>query len=125
MGILSRIFAKPEDASKVIDGAVKGLDKMFFTKEEKAEANQKLSEWYLKYLAATDGQNIARRLIAMIVVGLWAFLVIFGVVIRWFNEKMSDFVFEVLTEVVMTPFSIVIGFYFLTHAVRSYTSSKK
>jgi hypothetical protein len=125
MGILSRIFAKPEDATKLIDGAVAGLDKMFFTKEEKAEANQKLSEWYLKYLAATDGQNVARRLIAMIVVALWAFLVLFGVAIRWFNDKMSDFVFEVLTEVVMTPFSIVVGFYFLTHAVRSYTSSKK
>lgn len=125
MGILSRIFAKPEDASKVIDGAVKGLDKIFFTKEEKAEANQKLSEWYLKYLAATESQNIARRFIAMVVVLLWALLTVFGVVVRWFNDAMSDFVFKVLTEVVMTPFSIVVGFYFLTHAVRSYTSSKK
>jgi len=61
MGILNRIFAKPEDASKVIDGALKGFDKMFFTKEERSEASQKLSNWYLKYLAATEGQNIARR----------------------------------------------------------------
>jgi cation transport ATPase len=125
MGILSRIFAKPEDASKVIDGAVAGFDKMFFTKEEKAEANQKLSEWYLKYLAATESQNIARRFIAMVVVLLWALMTVFGVAVRWFNNEMSDFVFKILTEVVMTPFSIVVGFYFLTHAVRSYTSSKK
>ena len=66
MGILSRIFAKPEDASKVIDGAVKGLDAIFFTKEEKSRANQKLSDWYLKYLTATESQNLARRFIAMV-----------------------------------------------------------
>ena len=120
MSIFKRIFAKPEDVSKVVDGAVKGLDKIFFTKEEKAEANQKLSDWYLKYLAATDGQNLARRFIAMIIVMLWAVLVVTGVAIRWFNEKISDFIFSVLTDIVMTPFSIVIGFYFLTHAVRAY-----
>ena len=124
MNIFKRIFAKPEDVSKVVDGAVKGLDKMFFTNEEKAEANQKLYEWYLKYLAATDGQNIARRFIAMVVVLLWALLVVFGVIVRWFNESMSDFVFKVLVDVVMTPFSIVIGFYFLTHVVRSYQKGK-
>ena len=121
MSIFKRIFTKPEDATKIIDGAVSGLDKMFFTQEEKAEANQKLSEWYLKWLAATDSQSIARRFIAMVVVLLWAALIVFGVAIRWFHETMSDFIFEVLTEVVMTPFSIVIGFYFLTHAVRAYT----
>jgi len=120
LSIFKRIFAKPEDVSKVVDGAVKGLDKIFFTKEEKAEANQKLSDWYLKYLAATDGQNLARRFIAMIIVMLWAVLVVTGVAIRWFNEKISDFIFSVLTDIVMTPFSIVIGFYFLTHAVRAY-----
>ena len=121
MGILSRIFAKPEDASKVIDGAVKGIDAIFFTKEEKSAANQKLSDWYLKYLAATESQNLARRFIAMVVVLLWAALVILGVIVRWFNESMSDFIFKILVDVVMTPFSIVIGFYFLTHAVRAYS----
>ncbi len=124
MGILRRIFTRPEDASKVIDGAVKGIDAIFFTAEEKSQANQKLSDWYLKYLSATDGQNLARRFIAMIVVLLWAALVVLGVAVRWFDEKMSDFVFKVLVDVVMTPFSIVIGFYFLTHAVRAYTGKK-
>lgn len=124
MGILSRIFAKPEDATKIIDSAVKGLDAIFFTQEEKSVANQKLSEWYLKYLAATESQNLARRFIAMVVVLLWALLVVLGIMIRWFNESMSDFIFKILVDVVMTPFSIVIGFYFLTHAVRAYTNKK-
>ncbi len=132
MNILKRIFTSPSDVTKIIEGASKGLDKMFFTQEEKSEANQKLSEWYLKYLAATEGQNIARRFIAMIVVFLWAILVVLGIILRIVEEwlhwgfevksyEMSDFIFKVLVDVVMTPFSIVIGFYFLTHAVRAYT----
>ncbi len=125
MNILKRIFASSEDVSKIVDGAVAGMDKMFFTKEEKAEANQKLSEWYLKYLAATESQNLARRFIAMIVVGLWATLVVIGVTVRMFNEGMSDFIFRVLTEVVMTPFSIIIGFYFLAHVTRTYVNGKQ
>jgi len=120
MGILRRIFSRPEDATKIIDGATKGLDKIFFTKEERADANIKLSEWYLKYLSATEGQNLARRFIAIIVVAIWGTLVVFGVAVRWISYEMSDFVFRVLTDIVMTPFSIVIGFYFLTHAVRTY-----
>ena len=125
MGILNRIFATPEDGRKIVDTASKGLDALFFTNEEKSQANQKLSDWYLKYLAATEGQNIARRFIAIIVVLLWAFLVIFGVAVRWVSFELSDFVFKILTEVIMTPFSIVIGFYFLTHAMRSYGGGKR
>lgn len=125
MNILKRIFASPDDATKVIDSATKGLDKLFFTKEEKADANAKLSEWYLKYLAATESQNIARRFIAIIVVFLWALLVVFGVAIRWLSYEMSDFIFKVLTDVIMQPFSIVIGFYFLTHVLRTYNGKKK
>jgi len=124
MGILKRIFGRPEDASKIIDGATAGLDKIFFTKEERADANQKLSDWYLKYLAATEGQNLARRFIALLVVGLWVVLILFGVVVRYFSVDYSEFVFTVLVEVVMQPFSIIIAFYFLTHTVRTYMKGK-
>ncbi len=120
ISIVKRIFSRPKDASTIIDGAVKGLDKMFFTKEERADANQKLSEWYLKYLAATQSQNLARRFIAMLVVGLWVLLVISGVAIRSISVEYSEYIFKVLTEIVMQPFSIIIGFFFLAHVVRSY-----
>jgi hypothetical protein len=124
MGILSKIFGDKDNLDKLTDGAVHGLDKIFFTKEEKAEANQKLSEWYLKYLAATQPQNVARRVIAFIVVGLWAILVLLGVLIKWFNDAYATYVFEVLAEIVMNPFLMIMGFYFLTHAVRAYRNGK-
>ena len=118
--ILGAIFGSSKNTETVVDGAVKGLDKMFFTKEERSEANQKLSEWYLKYLAATQPQNIARRFIAVIVTLLWSALIIAGIVVRWWSYEASDYVFKILGEIVMQPFSIIIGFYFLTHAVRAY-----
>ena len=122
--ILGAIFGSSKNTETVVDGAVKGLDKMFFTQEERSEANQKLSEWYLKYLSATQPQNIARRFIAVVITLLWAFLIVAGIVIRWWSYEASDYVSAVLTDVVMQPFSIVIGFYFLTHAMRAYKGEK-
>ena len=120
MGWLSKIFGNEKQLDKLTTGAVSGLDKMFFTKEEKADANQKLSEWYLRYLEATQPQNVARRVIAFIVVGLWALLVLVGVAAQLFDAPYAKYVFEVLAEVVMNPFLLIVGFYFLTHTVRAY-----
>ncbi len=125
MGLLAKIFGDKDQLDKLTDGAVNGLDKIFFTKEEKAEANQKLSEWYLKYLNATQPQNVARRMIAFIVVGLWALLVLMGVAVKWINDAYAEYIFTVLGEIVMNPFLVIVGFYFLTHTVRAYQENKK
>ncbi len=125
MGILSRIFGDSKNAETIITGASRGLDKIFFTKEEKSEANQKLADWYLKYLAATQPQNLARRLLALIVALLWAVLILLGIGIRWASYEMSDFVFKVMSELVHQPFMLIMGFYFLAHIVRTYQDGKK
>ena len=124
MGILSSVFGDSDNANKLVDGAISAGDKLFFTKEEKADANAKVGEWYLKYLNATQPQNVARRMIAFIVVVLWAALVIFGVAIRWASYEMSDFVFKVIADLVLNPFLMIMGFYFLTHAMRTYGKDK-
>jgi hypothetical protein len=124
MGLLDKLFGSEKQLDKLTTGAVSGLDKMFFTKEEKAEANQKLSEWYLKYLGATQPQNLARRLIAMVVVALWALLILLGVLLFRLDPGWSAFVFSTLDNIVNNPFMIIVGFYFLTHAVRAYKNGK-
>jgi hypothetical protein len=125
MGLLDKLFGSDKQLDKLTSGAVNGLDKIFFTKEEKAEANQKLSDWYLKYLEATQPQNLARRLIAIVVVSLWAFLIFFGVLMWKFDVGWSTFIFSTLNNIVNNPFMIIIGFYFLTHAVRAYKPGDK
>lgn len=117
--ILSAIFGSSKNTETIVDGAVAGMDKMFFTKEEKAEANLKVSEWFLRYLEATQPQNLSRRFIAVVVVLLWALLVLIGVAAYPFDLAFSQFIFDVLKDVVMNPFLIIMGFYFAAHVVRS------
>lgn len=122
--ILGAIFGSSENTTKVVDGAIAGIDKMIFTDEEKAEANSKVRDWFLKYLAATQPQNLARRLIAVIVVALWALLIVVGIAVYKWDVAYSLFVFETLRDVVNTPFSIIIGFYFAAHLARAWNDKK-
>ena len=76
MGILSSLFPGPAAAGKVIEEAAKGIDKLWYTEEEKAEDAQKAkreaASMYLKWMEATSGQNRARRAIALTVTAMWA-----------------------------------------------------
>jgi hypothetical protein len=123
--ILGAIFGSQKNTETIVDGAVAGIDKMFFTKEEQAEFRQKGAEWFLEYLKATQPQNLARRMIAMIVVGLWALIVLVGIAAWPVHETYADYVFRVLTDVVMNPFLMIMGFYFAAHVVRSFVDGKK
>lgn len=112
--LLATIFGSADHTATVF----KGIDAAWFTAEEK-------SEFFLKYLAATQPQNLARRLIAFMVVTLWAFLVLVAVGVYKLDSAYSVFVFDTLKDNVNTPFSIIIGFYFASHLARSWQSGKK
>ncbi len=121
-GAASFLTGSSKDVSKVIDGAMKAGDALFFTEEEKSVASQKKLDWMLDYMKATAPQNVARRVIAFIIVGLWALLIITMGIAGGFARgpnTYSQFIFDTLKEVVLQPFSIVVGFYFLTQLVRS------
>ena len=122
--LLGAIFGSAKNTETIVDGAVAGLDKMFFTAEEKSEASERVAEWYLRYLAATQPQNLARRLIALVIVCLWSLLVLVGVAAYQFDQAFSLYVFDVLAEVVMNPFLMVMGFYFAAHIVRTWQTGK-
>ena len=120
MGLFSFLTGKSETAEKVVDGAISGVDAMFYTDEEKAQANQKILDWKLAYATATQGQSLSRRMIAFAVTAAWLFIVMLLVVSGLLNGKDSaavEWLFKVLTEVVNDPFMIIIGFYFLAHVM--------
>ena len=122
--LFGAIFGSSKNTETFVSGAVAGLDKMFFTDEEKSDASAKVAEWYLKYLAATQPQNLARRLIALVVVLLWALLIILGVAVYKLDPGYSMFIFDTLRDVVNMPFQIIIGFYFAAHVVRAWQTGK-
>ena len=116
--ILKSIFASPENTSKSLDALINTGDALFFTDEEKSKASQVKMDWYLKYLDSTKSQNVARRLIAVVITGLFSFLVVLATLIYPLSVTYSTFVFTVLKDVVMLPFSGIIGFYFLKQIVQ-------
>lgn len=125
MGVLSSIFGSDKSRDRLVEGAVTGLDKLRFTNEERAEANAQTREWFLRYLEASQPQNLARRFIALIIVGLWAFLILFGVGVYYFDVEYSQFVFNVLLDIVTNPFLMVMAFYFAAHMIRAYAERGK
>lgn len=120
MGFFSFLTGGSKTAEKVIDGVSSGIDMAFFTDEEKSIASRAVLDWKLEYAKATAGQSISRRVIAFIVSGLWAFLIIISVVAGLINGKDSEsvkFLFEIMKDIVNPPFMIILGFYFLAHVV--------
>jgi len=75
MSFFGRLFGSDEAAGKLIEHASTGLDKMFYTSEEKAEdraadrteARRMVIEW----LKNTQGQNLARRILALMIASVW------------------------------------------------------
>ena len=122
-GLLGWLTGGGDSATKIIDAVVKTGDAMVFTEEEKSVANQKTLDWVLQYMNATNAQNVARRLIAVLVVTTWMFMVLTACVAGYFDRSeasYAEWMFEVLTEVVGNPYNIIIAFYFLTGTVRAF-----
>lgn len=118
MGLLSWLTGGGKTASKVIDAASSGIDMAFFTDEEKSIANQKVLDFKLEWLKSTSGQNLARRFIAFGVVALWILAIVVACIAKLFSDAYSQFLFDVLKEIISMPFTVIIGFYFAAHIVR-------
>lgn len=75
MSFWGKLFGTEKALSSVVEGVSNGLDALVYTDEEKArdaaanrtEARQMVVGW----MAATQGQNLARRLIALTITGVW------------------------------------------------------
>lgn len=103
---LKAIFSTPAEASKVADAVIKGADAAWFTKEEQ-------SEWFLRYLEATQPQNLSRRFIAIAVTLVWVVSSITLLLLTLTNfEGTAVKVFEFMSVVVNPVFYTVVGFYF-------------
>lgn len=116
-------------ANNALSTTTKMLDNAFYTNQEKAVNNNKMMDWYLKYQEATAPQNVSRRVIALMVTGMWCLLIITAVVARLFETTVTDnsfsnFVFNTLKENINTPFSIIIGFYFAAHILKGLKNGK-
>jgi len=114
------LIGTPKNVEKAVDAVINTGDALFFTDEEKSVASQKILDWKIEYAKATQGQSIARRIIAVGVTGMWCLTGITALIASYFgNVPYAEYVMKFLVDVVMQPFSIIVGFYFLAHVVGS------
>ena len=125
MGLISKILGSTKNADIIVKKGAEFIDHAFYTDEEKAENKVKLVDFYLKYQETTKGQNLARRMIALMLVGLYVALILMAVVVYPFNPLWSNMLFTTLKDVLMQPFNIVVAFYFGSHLLRNFRDSKK
>lgn len=75
MSFWGKLFGTEKALDAAIDGVSKGLDALVYTDEEKAhDAASERSEarkMVVGWMVATQGQNLARRLIALSITGVW------------------------------------------------------
>ena len=81
-----RLFGAPQAVEGIIDGVSEGLDALVYTDEEKArDAAASRSEaraMVIQWMGATSGQNLARRLIALAITGVWLSMYLLSVLIQ-------------------------------------------
>ena len=130
MSILSSVVGfftgGSDNANSMIDGVKKATDMLIFTDEEKSITNQKGMELFIKYQEATLPQNVTRRMIAIVVVMLWATIICLTINVAMFGIifelapliEAGEYLFKFLKDVVNIPFGIIIGFYFLKRIVQ-------
>ena len=64
-GIKNVFSSSPDKVLDMASGVGGFIDESFHTDQEKSEASFKVLEWKLKWLNATQGQNLARRYCAI------------------------------------------------------------
>lgn len=124
--LAGKLFGTDKAACALVNNLSNGLDKLVYTSEEQAadhaaavtEARQTLIDW----LRTSSGQNLSRRLIALIVTAMWAgaktVSVGLPITVIWF-QKIDPVKAQKTLEIVRDSSSditsammLVLGFYF-------------
>ena len=113
-----------ESIPTVVDAAVNGIDAVWYTDEEEARdgiTRARIAKDYIQMVLKANGiQSIARRIIAVVVVGnfLLAFNVALGFAIAG-QPEIVDKIKEVCIDFKMGwAFVTVLSFFFLAHLAR-------
>ena len=117
-GWLKNLFSAPklaDTAANVIDSAVSGIDKLFYTDEEKAENAQKSFSLWLKaqeiLVHESSIRSITRRYLAVMIVAEFLTLILLSAVLFALGISTAEKVFECAKSIAGLVF-MVAAFYF-------------
>lgn len=126
MSFWSRVFATPDAVSDALGMVRDAGDAMVFTEEERSRADLKRLEWTLEFMRASSGSNLARRLIAVMLVFTFL-LIVLGIavcIIAGAND-IATRLQDLLVDTLVDPVGIIIAFYFMSGMVRDYSGRRK
>lgn len=130
MGILKNLLKTTEkiDPQKTFDTVASGVDKLFFTQQEKSEAAQKAWDQWLEWYKLSSNENSARsytrRILAVLFSGVFLGLLIWAATAYLWNADYAKFLFDVAKEL-FPMVSGILFFYFGYYAVNSMIKTSK
>jgi hypothetical protein len=129
MRLTDWLFAGPKAAEKILDGTISGIDKIFYTEEERADAKAKVFDQWLKLQEMlgeeTSVRGMTRRILAIMFCGVYMLLTI-GAAVAWpWAEKYADFLWEIANAQYGWITMSVAIFYFGPYAFEKFFGVKK
>ena len=129
MSILNFIKGKV-DVGKVVEDVSSGIDKLAFTKEEKAEFNLTVANKLAGFVENTLSENTirskTRRHVALLVTYTFLILVLAAIVLHFINPEDSKFIADLVKDSpVSTAFVMVLAFFFGGYYMRGISINKK
>ena len=86
LGIFGKIFGSAKALEEIVEAGKSGIDKLFYTSEERADnaakERQQARQMVVGWMESTKGQNVARRLIALLVIAVWLLLYLGGLTLN-------------------------------------------
>lgn len=121
-------FFRGKTPEKVVDGVMRGVDKLFFTREEKAEVNSKIAESLGQFakdtMSESSTRSFTRRILCVSVTAIYLLLLIASVAVYSINVEYSAFIYKVADECLSTLVLMAFGFYVGAYMVKSYLNPK-
>lgn len=122
--VIGKLFGTDKAIASIVDNASNALDKMIYTDEEKSDdiskSRSEARGMVISWMNATQGQNLARRLIALIVTFVWVFqyftMASLSIIAVWVKEPTpyiaSSKVIGSYAENMNGAMMLILGFYF-------------
>jgi hypothetical protein len=125
MSIFGKLFGNSTIIKEGIEHLSKGLDMSFYTEEEKAiQASKDKSEarkMVVDWIKASSGQNLARRIIALSITGVWlgmyvlsSFALILGVFLTSYTDQLNELskIATTSSDDMQSAVMLILAFYF-------------
>lgn len=126
MSFWARLFASPEVVNKTVDAVINTGDALFFTDEEKSQANMEKLKWILQFHQVSAGSNLARRLLSVMFAFTFLGLIMAIAVLYGFGlNSEGNLIFGLVTETLVVPMGMIIAFYFMSGITRDWQEGKK